>query len=75
MRGGAVEECVDDNAMHELRTERVSTMLTPSEYIALARLVERLGISQSSAIRMWIREVLERHAAREGDPAEVRRLA
>ncbi len=54
----------------ELRSEWVKTALTPTEYIALAKLAERLGLSQSAAIRMWVLEAIERHSARDQSSLE-----
>lgn len=48
----------------ERRDIEVKVRLTATEYIALTAIAERLGLSQSSSIRMWIREAMERHAAR-----------
>lgn len=57
-----------------LKDQRVTVQLTVDEFIALAHLAERLGLSQSAAIRMWIKEAIDRHSVREAAQAEVLKL-
>lgn len=53
-----------DKVGDEIRSIRLVVLLTPSESVALEHLAERLGLTMSSAARMWIREAIERHVAR-----------
>ena len=58
----------------EHKSERVVCLLTVSEFVAFSHLCERLGLSQSATLRMWVREAIERHGAREGGQTPVLKL-
>ena len=49
-----------DHDMNEPRSEIVKCALTASEFIQFAHWAERKGLSQSSAIRMLVKEAMER---------------
>jgi hypothetical protein len=50
--------------MGSKRTIQVKTYLNAEEFVSFHATVERLGLEDSSALRMWIKEAIERHSAR-----------
>jgi transposase-like protein len=46
------------------RDIEVKTRLNAEEFVAFHALAKRLGLDQASAMRMWIKEAIERHSAR-----------
>ena len=58
-----------------LRTIEVKTALTCEEFVAFKALVELKGISQSSFIRMHIKDSIARHCAEQVNNSEDRRPA
>ncbi len=55
-----------------LRTIEVKAALTCEEFVAFKAMVESKGISQSSFVRMYIKESIARHCAEQMNSAEDR---